>query len=80
MLTEPVGHYGDWSIFRCIFRGTIIWHQDYYPLLYEIKIIQSIKQIFKKERSSDSWNELTSEQQTEIKQPFEEINQGKVTD
>ncbi len=44
------------------------------------KIIQSIKQIFKKEKTSDFWNELTSEQQVEIKQAIEEINEGKVTD
>ena len=32
-----------------------------------------IKQIFKKEKTSDFWNELTSDQQTEIKQAIESI-------
>ena len=44
------------------------------------KIIQSIKQIFKKEKTSDFWDELTSEQQAEIQQAIKEINEGKVTD
>jgi len=75
LVTIGIGLFSDVFLEELLF-GTRI----YYQLLYEIKIIQSIKQIFKKEKSSDSRNELTSEQQTEIKKPIEEINQGKVTD
>lgn len=44
------------------------------------KIIQSIKQIFKKEKSTDFWDDLSSEQQAEIIQGITEIQEGKVTD
>ena len=44
------------------------------------KIIQSIKQIFKKEKSVDIWDELSPEQKTEIQQGTTEIENGKVTD
>ena len=43
------------------------------------KIIQSIKQIFKKEKSVDIWDELSPEQKTEIQQGTTEIENGKVT-
>lgn len=41
------------------------------------KIIQSIKQIFKKENTSDFWDELTSDEQKEIKSARKEIKEGK---
>ena len=44
------------------------------------KIIQSIKQIFKKEKSIDFWDELTTEQQAEINQGISDIENGKVID
>ena len=44
------------------------------------KIIQSIKQIFKKEKSTDFWKELTPKQQKEIEEASAEIDQGKTTD
>ncbi|AEM72151.1 hypothetical protein Murru_3130 [Allomuricauda ruestringensis DSM 13258] len=44
------------------------------------KIIQSIKQIFKKESSTDFWDELTTEQQAEINQGISEIENGDVVD
>jgi len=44
------------------------------------KIIQSIKQIFRKERTSDFWDELSSEQQLEIKQGSSEIEKGNSSD
>ncbi|SMO79943.1 hypothetical protein [Solitalea koreensis] len=44
------------------------------------KIIQSIKQIFKKEKTTDLWDELTPIQQKEIKEASQEIDQGKTTD
>ena len=44
------------------------------------KIIQSIKQIFKKAKTSDFWDDLTPEQQNEINLATDEINEGKVTD
>ena len=44
------------------------------------KIIQSIKQIFKKEKSVDIWDELSPEQKAEIKQGIADIENGKVTD
>lgn len=43
------------------------------------KIIQSIKQIFKREKNSDFWDELTFEQQTEISRATNEIEKGKST-
>lgn len=44
------------------------------------KVIQSIKQIFKKEKTTDFWDDLTSEQKKEIKEAFLEIEQGITTD
>ena len=44
------------------------------------KIIQSIKQIFRKERTLDFWDELSSEQQLEIKQGSSEIEKGNSSD
>ena len=44
------------------------------------KIIESIKQIFKKEKSLDFWDELSEEQQAEINQSIEEIINGNTTD
>ncbi|HET8885939.1 MAG TPA: hypothetical protein VFM70_06250 [Salinimicrobium sp.] len=44
------------------------------------RIIQSIKQIFKKEKSVDFWDELTPDQQKEIQDASSEIEQGKATD
>jgi len=43
-------------------------------------IIQSIRQIFQKEKTTDFWDELSSEQQLEIKQGSSEIEQGKFSD
>ncbi len=44
------------------------------------KIIQSIKQIFKKEEKVDFWDDLTLEQQNEIQNASLEIQKGKTTD
>lgn len=44
------------------------------------KIIQLIKQIFEQEKNADFWDELTVEQQSEIKTATSEIQNGKVTD
>ncbi len=44
------------------------------------RIIQSIKQIFKKEKSSDFLNDLNSEQIAEIKKASLEVKEGKITD
>ncbi|CAN5165554.1 hypothetical protein BH23BAC2_BH23BAC2_27270 [soil metagenome] len=44
------------------------------------RIIQSIKQIFIKEKNTDFWDELTPDQQKEIHQASAEIEQGKTTD
>lgn len=44
------------------------------------KIIQSIKQILKKEKAKDFWDELSPEQQVEIKQGMSDIQTGKITD
>lgn len=43
------------------------------------KIIESIKQVFRKEKI-DIWDELTTEQQSEIELGLHQINEGKVTD
>ena len=43
------------------------------------KIIESIKQIFKKEKN-DFWDDLSAEQQSEIELGLHQINEGKVTD
>ena len=44
------------------------------------KIIQSIKQIFKKEKTADFWDELTSDQKKEIKTARKEIKDEKSSD
>jgi len=44
------------------------------------RIIQSIKQIFKKEKSSDFLDDLNSDQIAEIKKASLEIEQGEITD
>ncbi|MHA7862897.1 hypothetical protein [Flagellimonas marinaquae] len=44
------------------------------------EIIHSIKQIFKKEGSTDFWDQLTLEQQTEINQAILEIENGEFVD
>ena len=43
-------------------------------------IIQSIRQIFRKEKTTDFWDELSSEQRSEIKQGSLEIEQDKFSD
>jgi predicted Zn-ribbon and HTH transcriptional regulator len=43
-------------------------------------IIQSIRQIFRKEKTSDIWDELNSEQQLEIKKGSSEIENGESSD
>ena len=42
-------------------------------------ILESIKNILKKDKTSDFWNELSSEQQREINNADIEISQGKTT-
>jgi len=42
-------------------------------------ILESIKQIFKKEKSADFWNELTSDQQNEINKADLEISRGETS-
>ncbi|MDW5287956.1 hypothetical protein [Formosa sp. PL04] len=44
------------------------------------KIIESIKQIFNKNKTSDFWDELSSEQIKEIEKASLEIKNGEVTD
>jgi hypothetical protein len=44
------------------------------------KIIQSIRQIFKKEKTADFWDELTSDQKKEIKLAKKQIKEGKSSD
>lgn len=44
------------------------------------KIIQSIKQIFKKEKTADFWDELTSDQKKEIRTARKEIKDEKSSD
>ncbi|NJY62856.1 hypothetical protein HC174_08815 [Salinimicrobium sp. CDJ15-81-2] len=44
------------------------------------EIIQSIKQIFKKEKTADFWDELTSDQKKEIKTAKKQIMEGKSSD
>ena len=41
------------------------------------EIIESIKNIFKKENTTDFWDELSLSEQSEIKQGIEELNNGK---
>ncbi len=43
-------------------------------------ILQSIRQIFRKEKTTDFWDELSTEQQLEIKQGSLDIKQGKFSD
>lgn len=43
-------------------------------------IIQSIKDIFKKAKASDFWDDLSFDQQKEIKNASIEINKGETTD
>jgi predicted Zn-ribbon and HTH transcriptional regulator len=43
-------------------------------------IIRSIRQIFRKEKDTDFWDELSSEQQSEIKRGSLEIQQGESSD
>ncbi|MBE0424553.1 MAG: hypothetical protein IBX66_11540 [Lutibacter sp.] len=44
------------------------------------KIIESIKKIFKKEKTSDFWDELSLHQRKEIENASLEIENGEVTD
>ena len=44
------------------------------------KIIESIKNIFKKEKSSDFWEDLSLQQRKEIEKASIEIENGEVTD
>ncbi len=44
------------------------------------KIIESIKKIFKMEKSADFWDELSIEQRKEIEKASLEIKNGEVTD
>ena len=44
------------------------------------KIIQSIRQIFKKEKTADFWDDLTSDQKKEIKTAKKQIKEGKSSD
>ena len=43
-------------------------------------IIQSIKDVFKKAKSTDFWDTLSFEQQNEIKEASKEIENGEITD
>jgi len=44
------------------------------------KIIESIKNIFKKEKTVDFWTELSLEQKNEIEKASIEIENGEITD
>ncbi|MFC5196646.1 hypothetical protein ACFPH8_15010 [Bizionia hallyeonensis] len=44
------------------------------------RIIESIKKIFKKEKTSDFWDDLSIEQRNEIERASLEIKNGEVTD
>lgn len=44
------------------------------------KIIQSLKQVFKKSETSDFWDELSQEEQNEINNALLEIEEGNVVD
>lgn len=44
------------------------------------KIIESIKNIFKKEKTMDFWTELSLEQKNEIEKASIEIENGEITD
>ncbi len=45
-----------------------------------LKIIESVKQIFEQEKVNDFWDELSLDQQKEIKEATLEIEQGQTTD
>jgi len=44
------------------------------------KIIESIKKIFKKSKTTDFWDDLSIEQRKEIEKASREIENGEVTD
>jgi hypothetical protein len=44
------------------------------------KIIQSLKQVFKKSDTSDFWDELSQDEQNEINNALSEIEEGNVVD
>ncbi len=44
------------------------------------KIIESIKKIFKMEKTADFWDELSNEERKEIEKATLEIKNGEVTD
>jgi len=44
------------------------------------KIIQSLKQVFKKTETSDFWDELSQDEQNEINNALLEIEDGNVVD
>jgi hypothetical protein len=44
------------------------------------RIIESIKKIFKKEKNSDFWDDLSLQQRKEIEKASLEIENGEVTD
>ena len=44
------------------------------------KIIESIKKIFKKAKTTDFWDDLSIEQRKEIETASREIEKGEVTD
>lgn len=44
------------------------------------KIIESVKKIFKKEKNTDFWDDLSIEQRKEIETASREIENGEVTD
>lgn len=44
------------------------------------KIIESIKKIFKKEKASDFWDDLSIQQRHEIEKASAEIENGEITD
>ncbi|QQY81230.1 hypothetical protein JJL45_09840 [Tamlana sp. s12] len=44
------------------------------------KIIESIKKIFKKSKTTDFWDDLSIEQRKEIENASREIEHGEVTD
>ncbi|MCF8461619.1 MAG: hypothetical protein K9G46_12920 [Flavobacteriales bacterium] len=44
------------------------------------KIIESIKELFKKEAPADFWNNLSLKDRTEIEKASAEIENGQVTD
>lgn len=44
------------------------------------KIIESIRKIFKKEKTSDFWNDLSEQQRKEIEKASAEIEKEEITD